>query len=282
MILTASRRESKRIRYSAACRWFYLAAFCLIQASCFGIERQSLQAPDLAQIRFEQKLDQQLSLALPFVDETGQPVTLARYFHGKSVLIVPGYYGCPMLCGLVANGLIEALQDIKGTPGRDFEIVFVSINPSETPSLALAKKNSYLKRYGRAQSADGWHFLTGSEPAIRATCDQLGFHYAYDFRSKEYAHPSGVVVATPDGRVAQYLLGVTCSAADLNAAIKRASARQISSPMRDLLLLCFHYTPITGKYGALVIGLVRATAVLTLLGVAGAIYVAHRHRRKAA
>ena len=286
MIPTVNKRQSTRIHYPrwfASIRgWFCIIAFCLVQATCFGIERQSLKAPDLAQIRFEQKLDQQLSLGLPFIDETGQTVTLHQYFHGKPVVLVPGYYGCPMLCGLVANGLVEALQDIKGTPGHDFEIVFLSINPQENSLLALAKKNSYLKRYGRAQSAAGWHFLTGSEPAIRAISQQLGFHYAYDFRSREYAHPSGVVVATPDGRVAQYLLGVTYSAADLNAAIKRASARQISSPVRDLLLLCFHYTPITGKYGALVMGLVRATAVLTLLGAAGAIYVAHRNRRKAA
>src|SRR5437773_1594563 len=223
-----------------------------IQARCFGAQRESLKGVDLAQIRFEQNLDQQLSLGLPFVDESGKAVRLDQYFHNKPVVIVPGYYGCPMLCGLVANGLVEALQDIKATPGRDFEIVFISINPKETPSLAIAKKNSYLKRYGRAQSANGWHFLTGSEPAIRAICDQLGFHYAYDFHSKEYAHPSGVVIATPDGRVAKYLFGVTYTATDLSSAIKSASARQISSPIKDLLLLCFHYTPITGKYGELV------------------------------
>lgn len=253
-----------------------------IQHSSFAVQRESLKAADLTQIRFEQKLDQQLSLGLPFVDETGKAVALDQYFHKKPVIIVPGYYACPMLCGLVANGLVEALQDIKAAPARDFEIVFVSINPNETPSLAVAKKNSYLKRYGRAQSASGWHFLTGAEPSIHALCNQLGFHYAYDFRSKEYAHPSGVVVATPDGRVAKYLFGVTYSAADLNSAIKSASARQISSPIRDLLLLCFHYTPITGKYGTMVMALVRVTAVLTMVAIGGGIYFVHRNRRKTA
>jgi len=253
-----------------------------IQESCFAVQRESLRVGELAQIRFEQKLDQQLSLATEFVDEKGKAVTLDQYFQSKPVVLVPGYYSCPMLCGLVANGLVEALQDIKATPGRDFEIVFLSINPNETPSLAIEKRNSYLKRYGRAQSAKGWHFLTGSEPSIHTLCSQLGFHYAYDLRSKEYAHPSGLVVATPDGRVARYLLGVTYSAADLNSAIKSASARQISSPIKDLLLLCFHYTPISGKYGALVMALVRGTAVLTMIGLGGGIYFVHRNRRKPA
>ena len=277
MILAANKRQSTRMCYLCAATLF------LVEASCFGVASGSLEGKDLAQIRFEQKLDQQLSLGLAFVDETGQQVSLDRYFHKKPVVLVPGYYGCPMLCGLVANGLVEALQDIKATPGHDFEVVFVSINPRESSTLALAKKNSYLKRYGRAQSANGWHFLTGSESAIRAVCDQLGFHYAYDFRSKEYAHPSGVVVATPDGRIARYLLGVTYSSAELNGAIKTASTRQIGSPIKDLLLLCFHYTPITGKYGGLVMALVRGTAVLTLMGIAGAIYfTAHRRGRRPA
>src|SRR5438045_6223023 len=121
---------------------------------------------------------------------------------------------------MVERGLIESLQDIKPTPGRDFEMVFISIDPNETPVLAAAKKASYLKRYGRAESADGWHFLTGSDAAVHAISSQIGFHYAYDSRSKQYAHPSGVVVVTPGAKIAQYLFGVTYSARDLKDALK--------------------------------------------------------------
>ncbi len=249
-----------------------------LQHSLLAIQQAPLTSTDLAKIRFDQKLTEKLSLDLEFTDEAGQKVALQKYFHQKPVLIVSGYYRCPMLCGMVANGIIEALQDIKPTPGRDFEMVFISIDPNETPLLAAAKKASYLKRYGRAESVAGWHFLTGSDPAIRAISTQIGFHYAYDSRSKQYAHPSGVVVATSNGKIAQYLFGVSYSARELNDALKNASNQRISSPIKDLLLLCFHYTPITGKYGTLVMSLVRGTAVLTLVAMVSGLWMARRRK----
>jgi protein SCO1/2 len=259
-----------------------LASLALLFALLLQHRLLAIQPPltsaDLAQIRFDQKLTEKLSLDLEFTDEAGQKVTLQKYFHQKPALIVPGYYGCPMLCGMVANGIIEALQDIKATPGRDFEMVFISIDPNETPALAAAKKNSYLKRYGRTDSAGGWHFLTGSDAAIHAISSQIGFRYAYDMRSKQYAHPSGVVVVTPNGKIAQYLFGVSYSARELNEALKNASNQRISSPIKDLLLLCFHYTPITGKYGSLVMGLVRGTALLTLVAMAAGLFMARRRK----
>jgi protein SCO1/2 len=254
------------------------SVFILLAQDSLLATQAPLTSTDLAQIRFDQKLTEKLSLDLKFTDEAGQKVALQKYFHQKPVLIVPGYYGCPMLCGMVANGIIEALQDIKPTPGRDFEIVFISIDPNETPALASAKKTSYLKRYGRAESAVGWHFLTGSAPAIRAISDQIGFHYAYDSRSKQYAHASGLVVLTQNGQMAQYFFGVSYSARELNEALKNASSQRISSRIKDLLLLCFHYTPITGKYGSLVMSLVRGTAVLTLVAMASGLLLARRRK----
>jgi len=257
-----------------------MSVFPLITIS--GAERP-LDVARLQSIRFEQRLQQPLSLNLNFQDETGSSVTLAQYFHGKPVLIIPGYYGCPMLCGQVANGLIEALQDITATPGHDFELVFLSIDPKETLDLAAQKKRTYLKRYGRASSNTGWHFLTGSKGEIESISKEIGFHYAYDPASKQYAHPSGLVVVRPDGTIAQYIFGVTYSPRDLSAALKNAAKGEVQSPIKELLLLCFHYTPLTGKYAGLVVGLVRAAALATLFVLAGLLFVmTRRPRRKVA
>ena len=247
-----------------------------------GAER-SLNVARLQSVRFEQRLQQRLSLNLNFRDENGASVTLAQYFHGKPALIVPGYYGCPMLCGQVANGLIEGLQDITATPGRDFELVFLSIDAKETPDLAAQKKRTYLKRYGRASSAAGWHFLTGSKGEIESVSMEIGLHYAYDPASKQYAHPSGLVVVRPDGTIAQYIFGVTYSPRDLSAALKNAAKGEVQAPIKELLLLCFHYTPLTGKYAGLVVGLVRAAALATLFVLVGLLFVmTRRSRRKVA
>jgi protein SCO1/2 len=247
-----------------------------------GAERP-LDVARLQSIRFEQRLQQRLSLNLNFQDETGSSVTLAQYFHGKPVLIVPGYYGCPMLCGQVANGLIEGLQDITATPARDFELVFLSIDPKETPDLAAQKKRTYLKRYGRASSTAGWHFLTGSKSEIESISREIGFHYAYDPASKQYAHPSGLVVVRPDGTIAQYIFGITYSPRDLSAGLKNAAKGEVQSPIKELLMLCFHYTPLTGKYAGMVVALVRAAALATLFVLAGLLFVmTRRPRRKAA
>jgi len=250
----------------------------LIQGAVAG--PRPLDDSSLARIRFEQRLRQPLSLALRFTDESGSSVALHDYFREKPVLIVPGYYGCPMLCGQVANGLIEAMQDIKATAGRDFEMLFVSINPAETSQLAAEKKRAYLKRYGRADSRNGWHFLTGSDSAIQTLSSELGFHYAYDPLSKQYAHPSGIVVVRPDGVIAQYLFGVTYSPGDLNHAVKAAAKGEAQSPIKELLLLCFHYTPLTGKYAGFVIALVRSAALGTLFALAAVLFVMVRRPRR--
>ena len=240
---------------------------------------QSLNPQQLGQVAFEQKLDAQVSLALPFRDEDGHDVKFGDYFGSKPVILVLGYYECPMLCTLTLNGMVESLEDIRWVIGKHFNVVNVSINPSETPQLAAAKKKSYLRRYGRTGAERGWHFLTGDEPAIRALADQVGFRYTYDPTVKQYAHPAGLVILTPRGRVSKYLFGVNFAPADLLAALQGASGNLIGSRIQQLVLLCFCYSPIHGKYGTIIMLAVRLMAGLTLAAFAW-YYLSLFHRRK--
>ena len=239
--------------------------FCLCLALGFGARADRLPAAEVAKIDFEQKVNKSISLDLQFTDEAGQRVKLGNYFGRKPVIIVPGYYECPMLCTLVLNGFVEALQDLKSTAGNEFEIVCFSIDPSETPSLAATKKQTYLKRYSRPGAGGGWHFLTGAEPEIKRLAAQLGFAYAYDSASKQFAHPSGFVVLTPRGKIARYFFGVTYSPTELRNSLMDAASEKSASPIQQFLLLCFHYSPITGKYGPLIMQVVRVSGVVTLL-----------------
>src|SRR5207302_151037 len=181
------------------------------------------------------------------------------------VVLVLGYYQCPMLCTLVLNGLVESAADMKWSIGREFEVVDVSIDPNESPAMAAAKKRSYLKRYGRPVAAGGWHFLTGNEGTVRRLAGEVGFRYAYDPASKQYAHPSGLVILTPEGKVSTYLFGVTYAPKDLFASLQAASSNKTGSPIQQLILLCFHYNPFTGKYICLIIVVLRVFSVVKLL-----------------
>jgi protein SCO1/2 len=229
---------------------------------------QTLTDSQLSEVRFDQNLNSQISLDLQFRDENGKTVALREYFSKKPVVLVLGYYECPMLCTLTFNGMVEAANDMKWSIGKEFDVVHVSIDPNETAALALAKKQTYLKRYGRAGAGDGWHFLTGDEPASRKLADEVGFHYAYDASVRQYAHPSGLVILTPEGRTSQYLFGVKFLPSDLYAALQGASERKVGSPIERLVLLCFHYSPIHGRYGALIMSGIRVLAVATLVGMA--------------
>jgi protein SCO1/2 len=219
----------------------------------------------LRTIRFDQKIGSQVSPDLTFRDESGAAVKLGDYLGRKPVILVPGYYGCPMLCTLVLNGLIETLQDIRMNVGDQFEVVNFSIDPDETSALAAAKKRSYLRSYGRPGAEAGWHFLTGDEASIEKLTDEIGFRYVYDSTVKQYAHPSGFVVLTPRGKVARYFFGVDFSAKELDSALAASSANRTGSPIRQLFLLCFHYSPLTGKYGPLIMNIVRLCGVATVL-----------------
>jgi protein SCO1 len=240
---------------------------------------QPLSDSALQKIGFDQKLGATVSPDLPFRDETGRAVKLGDYLGKRPVILVLGYYGCPMLCTVVLNGMISALQDIKPVLGRDYDIINVSIDPHETPTLAAAKKHSYVMRFGRTDAAAGWHFLTGDEPAIRRLAGEVGFNYAYDATIHQYAHPSGLVVLSPKGRVSHYLFGVVYSSDELTRDLADAGDAKVGSPIQQLFLLCFHYSPLTGKYSGLVIDGVRVMAIALMAGLVLFIANARRGRR---
>jgi protein SCO1/2 len=209
-------------------------------------------------VGIDQKLDQQIPLNLVFNDEAGRPVSLARFFQAKKpVILAPVYYRCPMLCTQILTGLESALKAVSFNPGQDFEVVAVSFDPKDTPELAAAKKQMYFKRYGRPNTANGWHFLTGDEANIKPFMDSIGFHYKYDPKTDQYAHASAIMVVTPDGRVSKYFYGVEYSPRDIRLGLVEASQDKIGTPVDAILLFCYHYDPATGKYGALAMNMVR-------------------------
>jgi protein SCO1/2 len=241
----------------------------------------SLSDDTLIGIKFDQKLNSQVNPELVFRDEQGKAVKLAGYFDRKPLILNLGYYECPMLCSLVLNGMVESLLGLKLDIGNEFDVICVSIDPSETPELAAAKKRTYLKRYGRAGADSGWHFLTGDAAAIEELSAQVGFRYAYDPVIKEYAHPSGLIILTPDGKVARYFFGIDFPAKEMAAALRTADDRKVGSPIEQFVLLCFHYSPLTGKYGDLIMAAVRVSGVATLLALGGILVVRARRKRPA-
>jgi protein SCO1 len=217
-------------------------------------------------VGIDQKLDRQIPLDLVFRDEAGRQVPLSTFFHaGKPVLLAPVYYRCPMLCTQILNGVASSLKAVSLDPGRDFEIVAFSFDPRDTPETAAAKKQVYLKRFGRAGTANGWHLLTGDEANIEALTGALGYHYKFDTASGQFAHASGIMLLTPDGRISRYFYGVEYAPRDVRLGLVEASRNQIGSPVDQVLLFCFHYDPATGKYGAVVMNLIRFTGAVFAL-----------------
>jgi protein SCO1/2 len=257
-----------------------LLVICLLMFASDAFA-QSLSKPTLLNLRFDQKLNAQLPLDVSFTDDAGHGVQLRDYFGTRPGILVLGYYECPMLCGLVLNGIVETLQEIRATPGKDFVVIFVSIDPRETSALAAAKKRTYLKRYGRPGTDDGWHFLTGRESEIKAISESVGFQFAFDRRLNQYAHPSGIVVLTPEGRVAKYFFGVNYPAKELSAALKESSAHRVGSPVRQLLILCFQHMPLAGRNSAAMMGVVRALAAATLVALVAYVAIALRREKVA-
>jgi protein SCO1 len=218
-------------------------------------------------VGIDQRLDQQVSLDLMFKDEAGRAVPLSTYFQrGKPVILALVYYRCPMLCTQILNGLASSLKAVSLDPGKDFEIVAVSFDPKDTPETAASKKQLYLRRYGRADAANGWHLLTGDAANIKALTDTVGYHYNYDAATDQFAHASGIMVLTPEGRLSRYFYGVEYAPRDVRLGLVEASRNKIGSPVDQILLFCYHYDPATGKYGAVVMNLVRfAGASFTLI-----------------
>jgi len=241
----------------------------------------ALTPGDLSRVKFEQHPGQQISRDLIFRDENGRTLKLGDLFGKRPLILVLGYYRCPMLCTIINDGLINALENLRANVGADFDVIDLSIDPSEKSVLAAEKKALYLRRYGRSGAASGWHCLVGDEKSITQLSDQLGYRYLYDPETKQYAHPSGVIVLMPDGKISRYVFGVTFNSTELRDAIAAAKEGKPGSVLSQLFLLCYHYSPITGKYGGLILSILRGASVLTLLAVIGFVALMLRRDRRA-
>ena len=230
----------------------------------------------LDDIGYDQKLGETVPGDIVLRDESGRDVRFADLLGERPVVLTLVYYECPMLCTLTLNGLSGALKTLNFDIGREFDVVTVSFDPRETPALAAAKKKAYLARYGRPGAEQGWRFLTGDAAQIARLTRAVGFRYAWDEKTRQFAHPSGVVLLTPDGRIARYLYGIEYAPKDLRMGLMEASERRIGTAADHAMLFCYQYDPSTGRYGLLTLRLIRAGGVLTVLGIGSFILVMRR------
>jgi len=220
-----------------------------------------------------QRLNEQLPLGLTFTDDAGQQVQLRSYFGKKPAILALVYYQCPMLCSEELNGLTSALEMVSLVPGEDFNVIVVSIDPSEGTELAAAKKRIYLKRYGHLETAAGWHFMTGTQSNIDALTQAVGFGYVKipgpDGRLTQFAHASAIQILTPEGKLAQYYMGVEYSPRDLRLGLVEASANRIGSSVDNILTYCYHYDPTTNKHTLIIARVVQLGGLVTVFSLGG-------------
>ena len=251
----------------------YFLLFLLVTSSALADNAipAALQGVDI-----QQRLNTQVPLYLHFNDENGKDVMLGDLLQGKPTILNLVYFECPMLCTQVLNGLVSTLKPITLTPGEEFNILTISFNPAETPALAYAKKQTYLKSYGRKNAEKGWFFLTGKPEAINELTKAVGFQYKYDTNINQYAHGTVIMILTPEGKVSRYFYGIEYPSRDVRLALIEASQNKIGTLADKVLLFCFHYDPSTGRYSATVINIVRAGGILTVLCLCGFILVMRR------
>jgi len=234
----------------------------------------------LLNVGFEPPLNGQMPLDLGFRDEAGREVRLRDYFGRKPVLLALVYYGCPMLCNQVEQGVVGSLKMLSFNAGRDYEVVFVSFDPRETPDMAARKKAAAVSRYGRPETAAGWHFLTGSQESIDVVAKAANFRYSFDAHTGIFAHASGIMLLTPEGRISRYFYGVEYPSRDVRLGLVDASAGKIGTPIDHLLLYCFEYDPATARYSATILRIVRLAGLLTIFTiVAGILFFRRRDGR---
>jgi protein SCO1/2 len=259
------------------------------QVSSYGDKETGQNTGDqlpqvLKGVQVSQHLNQQLPLNAEFVDDTGATVHLGDYFGKKPAVLSMVYYNCPMLCSEELDGMTSALEMVHLTPGKDFNIVIISIDPSETPELAAKKKAFYLKRYGRPGTADGWHFLVGQRPAIDAVTSAVGFGYVRvpgpDGKLTQFAHASSIELVTPQGKLAQYYLGVEYSPKDVLLGLIEASGNKIGSPVANILTYCYHYDPQNNKQSLRVARVVQFGGMLTMASLGGFMFLMFRRDLK--
>ncbi len=230
----------------------------------------------LQNVGFEPPLNGQIPLDLNFHDESGREVTLREYSGQRPVLLALVYYGCPMLCNQVEMGVVGALKMLSFAPGRDYEVVFVSFDPRENPAMAAQKKEAAMSHFGRRETASGWHFLTGSQESIAALTKAANFRYSFDTRINIFAHASGIMLLTPDGRISRYFYGVEYPSRDVRLGLVDASAGKIGTPIDRLLLYCFEYNPESARYSATILKIVRLGGLLTIVTIVAAILLFRR------
>jgi protein SCO1 len=255
------------------------------QVSSYGDKQSGENAGDqlpqvLQKVGVSQHLNQQLPLDATFVDETGKQVKLGDYFGKHPALLSLVYYTCPMLCSEEMDGITSSLEMVKLTPGRDFDVVIISIDPSDTPEQAAKSKALYVKRYGRPETAAGWHFLTGQRPAIDSVTNAVGFGYVRvpgpDGKLSQFAHASSLEIVTPEGKLAQYYLGVEYSPKDILLGLIDASGNKIGSPVANILTYCYHYDPQTNKHSLIVARVVQVGGMITVAGLGGFMFLMFR------
>ncbi|WP_109488226.1 SCO family protein [Occallatibacter savannae] len=291
MYSTNSAKKTRTVTRLAATALLCLAALTASQAQVSRYDEKQVgttnEKPNILNgVGIAQHLNQQIPLDLTFTDETGKPVQLASYFGTKPAILALVYYQCPMLCSEELNGLSSALQMVNLVPGKDFNIVVVSIDPSEGTDLAAAKKRSYLRRYGRPETAAGWHFMTGTQPNIDALTKTVGFSYVKipgpDGKLTQFAHASSIQIVTPQGKLAQYYMGVEYSPKDIRLGLVEASGNHIGSPVDNILTYCYHYDPQSNKHSLIIARVVQLGGAVTLVMLGGFMWIMFRRDYRAA
>ena len=289
MRFTGSARSWRRDAGTIAAALILCACAATAQVSGYGDKQMgpaNEQPSVLSNVGIAQRLNQPLPLNLPFTDDAGRQVRLGDYFGKRPAILALVYYQCPMLCSEELNGLTSALQMVRYVPGRDFDVIVASIDPSEGPDLAAAKKRTYLKRYGKPETSNGWHFLTGPQASIDALTSAVGFKYVKlavpGSKITQYAHASAIQIVTPEGKLAQYYMGVEYSPKDLLLGLNEASANRIGSPVDNILTYCYHYDPQTNTHSLIVARVVQLGGFLTLLLLGGFMAIMFRRDYKKA
>lgn len=244
------------------------------------VQQQNTRPQIFEKVGIDQRLGNALPLDAKFLDESGKPVKLEQYFHRqRPVLLALVYYNCPMLCNQVLNGMTSALGVLKFNAGQEFDVLAISFDPRENPVQALEKRALVIERYRRPGADAGMHFLTGKPEAIKAVTEAVGFRYTWDETTKQFAHASALVLLTPEGKVTQYYYGIEYSPRDMRLGMIEASQERIGNVADELMLYCYHYDPMTGKYGAVIMNVLRVSAVLTLMVIGGFVAVSLRREK---
>lgn len=262
-----------------------LAASSMLQAQTVPSNTgpaSSAMPPALQNVGFEPPLNGHMPLGLHFRDETGRDVQLREFFGQKPVVLAFVYFNCPMLCDQVQMGVVGSLRMLSFNPSRDYEVVFISFDSQDTPELAAEKKKAAVSRFNRPETVSGWHFLTGSQESIEAATRAANFRFRYDAKSKLFAHASGVMLLTADGRISRYFYGVEYPGRDMRLGLVDASAGKIGSPIDHVLLFCYHYDPSSATYSASILRIIRLGGILTILSIVGGIWFSRRRELRAA